>query len=93
MNRTNVSNSPDETFSHLPALFFESTPPRHRRQPAIKEESMPPAKSISLRQFTSAVQAAVKAAVKKHPKFNQVEAPQEVTFSYLIRGFLFRPQS
>jgi hypothetical protein len=52
---------------------------------------MPPAKSISLRQFTSAVQAAVKAAVKKHPKFNKVEAPQEVTFSYLIRGFPLPP--
>lgn len=46
---------------------------------------MAQAKSISLSQFTGAVQAAVKAAAQKHPKF-KVEAPQGVTFSYLIRG-------
>jgi hypothetical protein len=43
------------------------------------------AKSISLSQFTSAVQTAVKAAVQKHPKF-KVDTPQGVSFSYLIRG-------
>lgn len=46
---------------------------------------MAQAKSISLNQFTSAVQAAVKSAVQKHPKF-KLEAPHGVTFSYLIRG-------
>ena len=51
---------------------------------------MPPAKSISLSQFTKAVQSAVKAAVKRHPKF-QVPVPEEVTFSYLIRGFPVPP--
>lgn len=51
---------------------------------------MPPAKSISLNQFTTAVQSAVKAAVKRHPKF-QVPVPEEVTFSYLIRGFPVPP--
>jgi hypothetical protein len=47
---------------------------------------MAQAKSISLNQFTSAVQAAVKTAVQKHPKF-KVEIPQGITFHYLIRGF------
>ena len=46
---------------------------------------MAQAKSISLGQFTSAVQAAVKSAVQKHPKF-KFDAPHGVTFSYLIRG-------
>jgi hypothetical protein len=46
---------------------------------------MAKAKSISLGQFTGAVQAAVKAAVQKHPKF-KIDAPTGVTFSYLIRG-------
>ena len=41
--------------------------------------------SISLRKFTASVQAAVKAAVAKHPKF-QVPAPNAVSFGYLIRG-------
>jgi len=43
------------------------------------------ATSISISQFTSSVQAAVKAAVQKHPKF-KLEAPQGVTVHYLIRG-------
>jgi hypothetical protein len=42
---------------------------------------MAQATSISLK----SVQAAVKAAVSEHPKFN-LETPQEVTVSYLIRG-------
>ena len=42
--------------------------------------------SISLSKFTSSVQAAVKAAVAKHPKF-KVEGPHAVTEAYLIRGF------
>ena len=46
---------------------------------------MAQAQSISLSHFTAAVQAAVKAAVQKHPKFN-LDAPQGVTFSFLIRG-------
>jgi hypothetical protein len=44
------------------------------------------AKSISLSQFTNAVQAAVKAAVLKHPKF-KIDPPEEIAISYLIRGF------
>jgi hypothetical protein len=46
---------------------------------------MPQATSISLSKFTAAVQAAVKAAVEKNPKFN-VAVPNGVTVSYLIRG-------
>jgi hypothetical protein len=46
---------------------------------------MAKAKSISLSQFTGAVHAAVKAAAQKHPKF-KIDAPQGVTFSYIIRG-------
>jgi len=41
--------------------------------------------SISLKAFTSSVQAAVKAAVAKHPKFN-LPVPNSVSVSYLIRG-------
>jgi hypothetical protein len=47
---------------------------------------MAQAASISLSRLTSSVQAAVKAAVAKHPKF-KFEAPQGVTVAYLIRGF------
>jgi len=47
---------------------------------------MAQAKSISLKQFTQTVQAAVKAAAQKHPKF-KFEPPQEIQLSYLIRGF------
>lgn len=46
---------------------------------------MAQARSISLSQFTNAVQAAVKAAVQKHPKF-KIDPPPGVAFSYLIRG-------
>jgi hypothetical protein len=46
---------------------------------------MPPAKSLSLAHFTTAVQAAVKTATQKHPKF-KLDTPQGVSFSYLIRG-------
>jgi hypothetical protein len=41
--------------------------------------------SISLKTFTSSVQAAVKAAVAKHPKFN-LPVPNAISLSYLIRG-------
>src|SRR5260370_34926082 len=41
--------------------------------------------SISLSKFTESVQAAVKAAAAKHPKF-KIDVPHAVTVSYLIRG-------
>jgi hypothetical protein len=41
--------------------------------------------SISLKEFTSSVQAAVKAAAAKNPKF-QLPVPNAVSISYLIRG-------
>jgi hypothetical protein len=47
---------------------------------------MAQARSISLSQFTNAVEAAVKAAVLKHPKF-KIDPPRGITISYLIRGF------
>jgi hypothetical protein len=47
---------------------------------------MTQAVSISLSKFMSSVQAAVKAAVAKHPKF-KVEPPHAVTVAFLIRGF------
>lgn len=47
---------------------------------------MAQATSISLAKFTASVQAAVKAAMAKHPKF-KVETPNAVSISYLIRGF------
>jgi hypothetical protein len=43
------------------------------------------AKSVSLSKFTAVVQASVKAAVQKHPKF-KMEPPTQVAVSYLIRG-------
>jgi|HubBroStandDraft_6_1064221.scaffolds.fasta_scaffold16610_2 hypothetical protein len=46
---------------------------------------MAQAKSISLSQFTAAVQSAVKTAAQKHPKF-KLDAPSGITFNYLIRG-------
>lgn len=46
---------------------------------------MPQATSISLSKFTASVQAAVRAAVAKHPKF-KIQPPQAITVSYLIRG-------
>ena len=50
---------------------------------------MAQASSISLNKFTATVQAAVKAAVQKHPKF-RIDPPQGVTVSYLIRGIPVR---
>ena len=47
---------------------------------------MAEATAISLAKFTSSVQAAVKSAVAKHPKF-KVDVPNSVSVSYLIRGF------
>jgi hypothetical protein len=47
---------------------------------------MAKAASISLSGFSASVQAAVKAAVAKHPKFSQLEVPSDVTFSYSITG-------
>ena len=47
---------------------------------------MAQATSISMRKFLGSVQAAVKAAAAKHPKFT-VEQPKAITVSYLIRGF------
>lgn len=47
---------------------------------------MAQATSISVSKLTTAVQAAVKAAVQKHPKF-KVEVPTQVSIGYLIRGF------
>jgi len=44
------------------------------------------ATSISLSKLTDAVQAAVKSAVAKHPKF-QMQPPNSLALSYLIRGF------
>jgi hypothetical protein len=41
--------------------------------------------SISLKEFTSSVQAAVKAAAAKNPKF-QLPVPNTISISYLIRG-------
>jgi hypothetical protein len=46
---------------------------------------MAQATSISLSKFTATVQAAVKAAVQRHPKF-KIDPPQGITVSYLIRG-------
>ena len=41
--------------------------------------------TISLAKFTASVQAAVKAAVAKHPKF-KIDTPNGVSVAYLIRG-------
>jgi hypothetical protein len=46
---------------------------------------MAQATTISLSQFTAAVQTAVKAALLKHPKF-KMDMPNAVAVSYLIRG-------
>lgn len=46
---------------------------------------MAQAKSLSLSKFTSSVQAAVKAAVRNHPKF-KMDAPTSIAFGHLIRG-------
>ena len=47
---------------------------------------MASAQSISLSKFTSAVKAALKTAIEKHPKFSGMTLPDGITFSYLIRG-------
>jgi hypothetical protein len=49
-------------------------------------KSMAQATTISLAKFTASVQAAVKAAVANHPKF-QIAQPTAISVSYLIRGF------
>lgn len=46
---------------------------------------MATATKISLAKFTASVQAAVKSAAAKHPKF-QVEVPNSISVCYLIRG-------
>lgn len=46
---------------------------------------MAQATSISVSKFTTAVQAAVKAALQKHPKF-KIDPPTQVAVDYLIRG-------
>ena len=46
---------------------------------------MAQATSISLSKFTETVQAAVKAAAEKHPKF-RMDRPTKLSISYLIRG-------
>jgi hypothetical protein len=46
---------------------------------------MAQAKSISLNQFNSAVQAAVRSAAQKHPKL-KLDAPQGITLGHLIWG-------
>ncbi len=46
---------------------------------------MAQATSISLKKFTESVNAAVKAAMAKHPKF-KLEQAQGISVSYLIRG-------
>jgi hypothetical protein len=46
---------------------------------------MAQATSISLSKFSETVQASVKAAVLKHPKFKG-DQPTQVAISYLIRG-------
>ena len=47
---------------------------------------MAQATAISLSKFTASVDAAVKAAVKNHPKFQPIGTPNGVTVAYLIRG-------
>jgi hypothetical protein len=46
---------------------------------------MAQATSISLSKFAETVQASVKAAVQKHPKFKS-DPPSQLAVSYLIRG-------
>ena len=54
-------------------------------QSSKRRMSMAKAKALSLRKFTSSVQAAVKAAASKHPKFS-IAPPVGITTTYLIRG-------
>ncbi len=51
---------------------------------------MAKAASVSLSKLTSAVQAAVKSAAAKHPKF-KFAAPEAITVSYMIRGIPLPP--
>lgn len=46
---------------------------------------MATATTVSLAKFTESVQAAVKAAVAKNPKF-KMDPPDAISVSYLIRG-------
>lgn len=46
---------------------------------------MAQARTISMSKFTASVQAAVKAAMRRHPKF-RMDAPKSITSAYLIRG-------
>jgi hypothetical protein len=46
---------------------------------------MAQATTISLGKFTASVQAAVKAAAQRHPKF-KIDPPNGITVAYLIRG-------
>ena len=46
---------------------------------------MPQATSVSLSKFTVTVQAAVKAAVQRHPKF-AIDPPHAIDVWHLIRG-------
>jgi hypothetical protein len=60
---------------------------RFSRSPAsVQGGVMASAQSISLGKFTSAVKAALKTAIQKHPKFSSVTLPDGITFGYLIRG-------
>jgi hypothetical protein len=43
------------------------------------------APTVSLTKFTAVVQASVKAAIQKHPRF-RMDPPTGVSLSYLIRG-------
>lgn len=47
---------------------------------------MASAQTVSLGKFTSAVKAALKTAIQKHPKFSAMTLPDGITFDYLIRG-------
>jgi hypothetical protein len=58
---------------------------RAKKNGSAWRRSMAQATTISLSKFTGAVQAAVKAAVAKHPKF-KVDPPHAISVSYLIRG-------
>jgi len=46
---------------------------------------MAQATTLSMSKFTAAVQAAVKAAAQRHPKF-KIDPPKGITVAYLIRG-------
>jgi hypothetical protein len=65
--------------------FALSRPDQARRVAHSVLERSIMAQSISISKFTAAVQAAVKAAAAKNPKF-KMGVPNTVTVSYLIRG-------